>query len=268
MDLIVVHRSDGSGTTYVFTDYLTKVSAEWKDKVGLATSVNWPVGLGGKGNEGVTQQVKQVEGAIGYVELIYAMANNLPYAAAQERGRQVRGARRSSRSPPPRPASSCRPTPTSGSRSPTPPAPMPTRSPRSPGCWSGSTPDARQGQADPGLPHLDDHATRPRRWRRSCTTRRCRRRSRPGRAADPAACESWRAGAMPGSGGVHRTGVPGPHRRPSHHPLQCRDQPGGGTGKLPVMSTTIAPGPDPAEPADGASTLAGSRRRPALQGRC
>jgi phosphate transport system substrate-binding protein len=79
-DLIVVHRSDGSGTTYVFTDYLNKFSREWKDKVGYATSVNWPVGLGGKGNEGVTQQVKQVEGALGYVELIYALSNKLPYA--------------------------------------------------------------------------------------------------------------------------------------------------------------------------------------------
>ena len=80
IDLIVVHRSDGSGTTYVFTDYLNKFSREWKDKVGYATSVNWPIGLGGKGNEGVTQQVKQVEGALGYVELIYALSNNLPYA--------------------------------------------------------------------------------------------------------------------------------------------------------------------------------------------
>src|SRR5215218_2159239 len=79
-DLIVVHRSDGSGTTYVFTDYLNKFSREWKDKVGFATSVNWPVGLGGKGNEGVTQQVKQTEGALGYVELIYAISNGLPYA--------------------------------------------------------------------------------------------------------------------------------------------------------------------------------------------
>jgi phosphate transport system substrate-binding protein len=79
-DLIVVHRSDGSGTTYVFTDYLNKFSREWKDKVGFATSVNWPVGLGGKGNEGVTQQVKQTEGALGYVELIYAISNKLPYA--------------------------------------------------------------------------------------------------------------------------------------------------------------------------------------------
>ena len=81
IDLIVVHRSDGSGTTYVFTDFLNKFSREWRDKVGYATSVNWPVGLGGKGNEGVTQQVKQVEGAVGYVELIYAISNNLPYAS-------------------------------------------------------------------------------------------------------------------------------------------------------------------------------------------
>jgi phosphate transport system substrate-binding protein len=80
LDLIVVHRSDGSGTTYVFTDYLSKISREWRDQVGLATSVNWPAGLGGKGNEGVTQQVKQVEGAVGYVELIYAVANRLPFA--------------------------------------------------------------------------------------------------------------------------------------------------------------------------------------------
>ena len=79
-DIIVVHRSDGSGTTFIFTDYLSKVSPEWKAKVGKATSVNWPIGLGGKGNEGVTQQVKQSEGAIGYVELIYAISNDLPYA--------------------------------------------------------------------------------------------------------------------------------------------------------------------------------------------
>jgi len=80
VDVIVVHRSDGSGTSYIFTDFLTKFSREWKDKVGYATSVNWPTGLGGKGNEGVTQQVKQVEGAVGYVELIYALSNKLPYA--------------------------------------------------------------------------------------------------------------------------------------------------------------------------------------------
>ncbi|HET7239954.1 MAG TPA: phosphate ABC transporter substrate-binding protein PstS [Gemmatimonadales bacterium] len=79
-DILVVHRSDGSGTTYIFTDFLAKVSPEWKQRVGQATSVEWPVGLGGKGNEGVTQQVKQSEGAIGYVEYIYAQSNNLPAA--------------------------------------------------------------------------------------------------------------------------------------------------------------------------------------------
>jgi phosphate transport system substrate-binding protein len=79
-DILVVHRSDGSGTSYIFTDFLSKVSPEWKTRVGRATSVDWPVGLGGKGNEGVTQQVKQSEGAIGYVELIYALSNGLPDA--------------------------------------------------------------------------------------------------------------------------------------------------------------------------------------------
>jgi len=79
-DLLVVHRSDGSGTTYVWVDFLSKVSDEWRSKVGKANSVNWPTGLGGKGNEGVTQQVKQLEGTIGYVELVYATANKLPYA--------------------------------------------------------------------------------------------------------------------------------------------------------------------------------------------
>ena len=79
-DIIVIHRSDGSGTTYVFVDYLSKVSPEWKKRVGKATSVNWPIGLGGKGNEGVTQQVKQSPGSIGYVELVYALSNGLPAA--------------------------------------------------------------------------------------------------------------------------------------------------------------------------------------------
>ena len=82
-DILVVHRSDGSGTSYIFTDYLSKVSPDWKSRVGRATSVDWPVGLGGKGNEGVTQQVKQSEGAIGYVELIYALSNGLPAAAIE-----------------------------------------------------------------------------------------------------------------------------------------------------------------------------------------
>jgi phosphate transport system substrate-binding protein len=76
----VVHRSDGSGTTSVFTDYLAKVSPEWKAGPGQGKSVNWPVGLGGKGNEGVTGTVKQTEGAIGYVELAYAKQNKLPMA--------------------------------------------------------------------------------------------------------------------------------------------------------------------------------------------
>jgi phosphate transport system substrate-binding protein len=80
MSIIVAHRSDGSGTTYIFTDYLTKVSQTWEQKAGRGTSVNWPVGLGGKGNEGVAGVVKQSEGAIGYVELAYAAKNNLPYA--------------------------------------------------------------------------------------------------------------------------------------------------------------------------------------------
>jgi phosphate transport system substrate-binding protein len=79
-DIVVVHRSDGSGTTFIFTDFLSKVSPEWKGKVGKGTSVNWPIGLGGKGNEGVTQQVKQSPGTIGYVELIYAISNKLPSA--------------------------------------------------------------------------------------------------------------------------------------------------------------------------------------------
>jgi phosphate transport system substrate-binding protein len=78
-DIVVVHRSDGSGTTYIFVDFLSKVSEEWHTKVGKDTSVNWPVGLGGKGNEGVAGLVKQQEGAIGYVELIYAIQNNMPY---------------------------------------------------------------------------------------------------------------------------------------------------------------------------------------------
>ena len=78
--VLVSHRSDGSGTTNIFTDYLSKVSPDWKSKVGVGPSVNWPVGLGGKGNEGVTGLIKQTPGAIGYVELIYAVNNKLPVA--------------------------------------------------------------------------------------------------------------------------------------------------------------------------------------------
>jgi phosphate transport system substrate-binding protein len=79
-DIVVVHRSDGSGTTYIWTDYLSKISSEWKQKVGTNTSVNWPAGLGGKGNEGVAGQIKQTPGALGYVEVIYAVQNKMPYA--------------------------------------------------------------------------------------------------------------------------------------------------------------------------------------------
>jgi phosphate transport system substrate-binding protein len=79
--IIVVHRSDGSGTTSIFTNYLCSVSTEWKDKVGTGTSVKWPVGLGGKGNEGVAGQVKTTQDTIGYVELAYAFENKLPYAS-------------------------------------------------------------------------------------------------------------------------------------------------------------------------------------------
>jgi phosphate transport system substrate-binding protein len=81
--IVVVHRSDGSGTTYIWVDYLSKVSKEWERKVGRGTSVNWPVGLGGKGNEGVAGQVKNAPGALGYVELAYAITNKLPAAAVK-----------------------------------------------------------------------------------------------------------------------------------------------------------------------------------------
>ncbi len=83
--ITVVHRSDGSGTTYCWVDYLAKVSPEWKKKVGVATAVNWPAGLGGKGNEGVAGLVKQTPNALGYVELIYAKQNDIAYASVQNR---------------------------------------------------------------------------------------------------------------------------------------------------------------------------------------
>ena len=82
-DIAVAHRSDGSGTTYIFVDYLSKVSPEFKEKVGVNTSVNWPVGVGGKGNEGVAGLVKQTPGAIGYVELIYALQNKIAFGSVQ-----------------------------------------------------------------------------------------------------------------------------------------------------------------------------------------
>jgi phosphate transport system substrate-binding protein len=81
--IIVIHRSDGSGTTYIWTDYLSKVSSEWQNQVGKGTSVKWPVGLGGKGNEGVAGQIRQLLGSIGYVELIYAVQNNIAYGSVK-----------------------------------------------------------------------------------------------------------------------------------------------------------------------------------------
>jgi phosphate transport system substrate-binding protein len=82
-DIIVVHRSEGSGTSFIFTDFLSKVSPEWKSKVGAAASPNWPAGLGGKGNDGVMGLVKQTPDSIGYVELIYALSQKIPYGSVQ-----------------------------------------------------------------------------------------------------------------------------------------------------------------------------------------
>jgi len=82
-DIVVVHRSDGSGTTFIWTDFLSKASSDWKSKVGSGTSINWPVGLGGKGNEGVSGLIKQTPDSIGYVELIYALQNNIPFGLVQ-----------------------------------------------------------------------------------------------------------------------------------------------------------------------------------------
>ena len=84
-DIVVVHRSDGSGTTYIWSDYLSKVSDDWKNKVGKATSINWPVGLGGKGNEGVSGLIKQTPDSIGYVDVIYAIQNNIPYGSVKNK---------------------------------------------------------------------------------------------------------------------------------------------------------------------------------------
>jgi len=89
-DILVVHRSDGSGTTYIFSDYLTAVSPSWAGTLGKGKEIKWPVGLGGKGNEGVAGQVKQTPGSIGYVELAYAKQNKLPYASVRNaQGRYV-----------------------------------------------------------------------------------------------------------------------------------------------------------------------------------
>jgi phosphate transport system substrate-binding protein len=81
--IIVIHRSDGSGTTYIWTDYLSKISADWQSQAGKGTSVKWPVGLGGKGNEGVAGMIRQMQGSIGYIELIYAIQNKIPYGVVK-----------------------------------------------------------------------------------------------------------------------------------------------------------------------------------------
>jgi phosphate transport system substrate-binding protein len=81
--IVVIHRSDGSGTTFIFTDYLSKVSSDWQSQVGKGTSVKWPVGLGGKGNEGVAGVIRQMQGSIGYIELIYAIQNKIPYGTVK-----------------------------------------------------------------------------------------------------------------------------------------------------------------------------------------
>jgi phosphate transport system substrate-binding protein len=92
MNITVVHRSDGSGTTFIFSDYLSKVSAEWKEKVGTGPSLNWPAGLGGKGNPGVAGLVKQTPGSIGYVELIYALQNKMPFGMVKNKKGKFVGA--------------------------------------------------------------------------------------------------------------------------------------------------------------------------------
>lgn len=85
MDITVVHRSDGSGTTYIFSDFLSQVSSQWKEKVGTGKSVQWPAGIGGKGNEGVAGQVRQTPGSIGYIELAYVLENQMSYAQVQNK---------------------------------------------------------------------------------------------------------------------------------------------------------------------------------------
>jgi phosphate transport system substrate-binding protein len=83
--IVVIHRSDGSGTTYVWTDYLSKISSEWASGPGKGTSVHWPVGLGAKGNEGVSGMIRQMEGSLGYVELVYAVQNKIPYGSVKNK---------------------------------------------------------------------------------------------------------------------------------------------------------------------------------------
>ena len=137
-DIVVVHRSDGSGTTYIWVDYLSKTSPEWSKTVGVNTSVKWPTGIGGKGNEGVAGVVSQTPGAIGYVELIYALQNKIPYGSVQNSsGAFVRASIDAVTAAAQRRPARCRPT--SASRSPTRRARMPIRSPPSRGSCSTRT---------------------------------------------------------------------------------------------------------------------------------
>ena len=138
-DITVVHRSDGSGTTYIWVDYLSKVSPEWKKKVGVATSVNWPVGVGGKGNEGVSGLVKQTPGSIGYVELIYALQNKISYGSVQNTAGEFVKASVESVTAAAAAAAAKRCRRTSACRSPTRRARASIRSRRSPGCCSTRT---------------------------------------------------------------------------------------------------------------------------------
>ena len=135
----MAHRSDGSGTTYIWTDYLSKVSPEWAQRVGKGTSVNWPVGLGGQGNPGVANIVKQTPGALGYVELIYAIQNNIGYGLVRNSaGNFVQASLESTTD-----AAAGAVAPSDGHRLPhlhhrCRRARTPTRSPPSPGCCSRS----------------------------------------------------------------------------------------------------------------------------------
>ena len=130
--IIVVHRSDGSGTTFIWTDFLSKISKEWASGPGKGTSINWPTGVGGKGNEGVAGYVRQLPGAIGYVELIYALQNHIDFGSVQNAARKLRQGldrRRDGR------RGHCQDTsPTTASPSPTLRAPTPIPSPASPTC--------------------------------------------------------------------------------------------------------------------------------------
>ncbi len=171
---MVVHRSDGSGTTFIFTDYLSKVSPEWNDQVGRGTSVNWPVGLGGKGNEGVTQQVKQSPGTIGYVELIYAISNELPSARVRNSaGALVQPTLKSVAAA----AAGAKLAPDTDFRVSITNAPGADSYPISSFTWlliRKQDPDTSRARTIGELPEMDAGACRPSGWQPTSITRRCR----------------------------------------------------------------------------------------------